>query len=191
MPLTTPPRVAFALAKAAAGGRGPSGVCTATSTRPRAPRGGLCGVPCGPLTGCGPRGDGACAIGFPPWRAAAPRAGRRRWTRPPRQWPHRRSRRPRGWQGDGPHPSPCGRASVVCAFDGRRGSVCSPRLSEGSATRATPKGLRGSRGRRRRSAPPGREPRDGKARRAGAGFIGIPSLERDILVVQADSGRDV
>ena len=137
MPLSTPPHVAFALAKAAAGGRGPSGVCTATSTRPRAPRGGLCGVPCGPLTGCGPRGDGACAIGLTPWRAAAPRAGRRRWTRPPRQWPHRRSRRPRGWQGDGPHPSPpCVRASVVRAFDGRRGPVCGPRLSEGSATRA-------------------------------------------------------
>ena len=187
----TPPRVALALAKAAAGGRCPSGVCTATSTRPRAPRGGLCGVPCGPLTGCGPRGDGACAIGLTPWRAAAPRAGRRRWTRPPRQWPHRRSRRPRGSQGDGPHPSPCGRASVVRAFDGRRGSVCSPRLSEGSATRATPRGPWGSRGRRRRSAPPGRWPGDGKARRVGAGSGEIYLLERDILVVQVDSGRDM
>ena len=47
-------------------------------------------------------------------------------------------------------------ASVVRAFDGRRGPVCGPRLSEGSATRATPKGPWGSRGRRRRSAPPGR-----------------------------------
>ena len=26
---------------------------------------------------------------------------------------------------------------------------------------------------------------------SGAGFIGVPSLERDILVVKADSGRDV
>ena len=77
------------------------------------------------------------------------------------------------------------------AFDGRRGSLYSPRLSEGSATRATGEGLRGSRGRRRRSAPPGREPGDGKARRAGAGFIGIPSLERDIFVVQVHGGRDV
>ena len=153
-----PPRVAFALAKAAAGGRDPSGVCTATSTRPRAPRGGLCGVPCGPLTGGGPRGDGAASTGSPPWRAAAPRAGRRRWAHRPRQAPHRRSRRPRGSQGDGPHPSPCGRASVVRAFDGRRGPVCGPRLSEGSATRATPRGPWGSRGRRRRSAPPGRQP---------------------------------
>lgn len=74
------------------------------------------------------------------------------------------------------------------AFDGRRGSVCSPRLSEGSATRATGEGPWGSRGRRRRSAPPGQQPGDGKARRVGAGFIGIPSLERDILVVQADRG---
>ena len=95
-----------------------------------------------------------------------------------------------GLQGDGPHPSPCGRASVVRAFDGRRGSVCSPRLSEGSATRATPRGPWGSRGRRRRSAPPGRPPGDGKARRVGAGFAGIPLLERDILVVQVDRGRD-
>lgn len=123
MPLATPPRVALALAEAAAGGRGPSGVCTATSTRPRAPRGGLCGVPCGPLTGGGPRGDGACAVGFPPWRAAAPRAGRRRWTRLPRQRPHRRSRRPRGSQGDGPHPSPCeGRA--LCALSTAVGAPC-------------------------------------------------------------------
>ena len=87
---------------------------------------------------------------------------------------------------------PCGRASVVRAFDGRRGPVCGPRLSEGSATRATPRGPWGSRGRRRRSAPPGRPPgADDKARRAGAGFVGVPSLERDILVVKADSGRDV
>ena len=97
-----------------------------------------------------------------------------------------------GRRGDGPHPAPCGRASVVRAFDGRRGPVCGPRLSEGSATRATPRGPWGSRGRRRRSAPPGRPPgADDKARRAGAGFVGVPSLERDILVVKADSGRDV
>ena len=82
-------------------------------------------------------------------------------------------------------------AGVLRAFDGRRGSACSPRLSEGSETRAMPKGLRGSRGRRRRSAPPGRRPGDEKARRVGAGSVEIPSLERDIFVVQVHGGRDV
>ena len=80
-------------------------------------------------------------------------------------------------------------ASVVRAFDGRRGSLYSPRLSEGSATRAPGNGPWGSRGRRRRSAPPGRLPRDGKARRVGAGSVEIYLLERDILVVQVDGGR--
>ncbi len=52
----------------------------------------------------------------------------------------------KGVAGDGPHPSPCGRASVVRAFDGRQGSVCSPRLWEGGPDATTPKGLRGSGG---------------------------------------------
>ena len=46
-------------------------------------------------------------------------------------------------------------ASVVRAFDGRRGSMRSPRLSEGSATRAPGDGLWGSRGRRLRALPLG------------------------------------
>ena len=50
-------------------------------------------------------------------------------------------------------------ASVVRAFDGRRGSLYSPRLSEGSATRAPGNGPWGSRGRRPASAPPGRRGR--------------------------------
>ena len=53
----------------------------------------------------------------------APRAGRRRWTRPPRQWPHRRSRRPRGSQGDGPHPSPC-QERALCALSTAVGAPC-------------------------------------------------------------------
>ena len=76
------------------------------------------------------------------------------------------------------------------AFDGRRGSLYSPRLSEGSATRAPGDGPWGSRGRRRRSAPPGRQPRHGKARRVGAGSVEIYLLERDILVIEVDRGRD-
>ena len=191
MPLTTPPRVALAPAKAAAGGRCPSGVCTATSTRPRAPRGGLCGVPCGPLTGRGPRGDGACAIGLTPWRAAAPRAGRRRWTRPPRQWPHRRSRRPRGWQGDGPHPSPC-QERAFCALSTAVGApYVAPGCRKGVKRERRQRACGGPGGGGAGALPLGGGQGDGKARRVGAGFIGIPSLERDILVVQADSGRDV
>ena len=82
-------------------------------------------------------------------------------------------------------------ASVLRAFDGRRGSLCSPRLSEGSETRAMPKGPGGPGGGGAGALPLGGGQGDGKTRRSGAGFIGIPSLERDILVVQADSGRDV